>query len=118
MEILKTTITGPVMGGLVAAVLAESVVLLTETAGIRGEIFLLSLAASVCSVFAHLAAGTRKHFREETIAVVDHRFAEFKQHLDRFEGRLDGYEANGLNTLISDRPPKVPTQPTPLKRVR
>lgn len=118
MTILRTTITGPIMGGTVVAVLAESAVLLTETASIPGEIFLVSLAASVCSVFAHLSAGTRQHFREELIAVVDDRFAEFKQHLDRFEGRLDGYEANSLNTLISDRPPEVPTQPTHLKRVR
>jgi len=101
MTLLRTTITGPLMVGVVVAVSLESAALLLEALAIPGEVFLLSLAVGVCAVVAHLAACV--------CAYIDER-------LDRVEGRIDSYEVNSLYAIVG--PHASPPPPTPLRRVR
>lgn len=109
MTLLRTTITGPIMAGVVVAVSLESAALLTNRIPIPGEAFLLSLTISVCTVMTHLAACVTEQIRRH-----------LGDRMDEVEGRIDSYETNVLNTIVGPNAPphRNASAPTPLRRVR
>lgn len=105
---LRTSITGPILAVVVLIAVVEAAGLLLDTIPVPIPLYLATLAASIGALAAHLAAWVVVLFHEHT--------AELTQAM---EGRLDDYEVNGLNTLVTSRrcrhrrtPPRTATGAT------
>jgi hypothetical protein len=105
MPLLRPSVTGPVLATAIVAVVAETVALVADNWAVDGILYLFTIAAAVCACVAHLFACAIRYFLLEL-----HQFG------DHIDGRLDGYEAHGIDTVITLAAGNARPVPSPFKR--